>query len=154
MTLKFEEFPYLSKQNCTELIINFVTYVPFRVVQIFQTSLSVMSIPILLFVIRKYIYGSSFHLNIKIIFILYYSFATGHAMVNASMQIYQIIRSMLPDPCKAFPTRVEYETFNLSLASMTIGVVAIQLAILFERAVATFWVHNYEKHDISSPSSL
>ncbi|KIH65910.1 hypothetical protein ANCDUO_03760 [Ancylostoma duodenale] len=63
-------------------------------------------------------------------------------------ELYQTVRSMLSDPCKAFPTRVEYETFNLCLASMTIGVVTIQFAIFCERAVATFCVHNYEEHGI------
>ncbi|VDP36734.1 unnamed protein product [Heligmosomoides polygyrus] len=119
----FDELQNMTDQRCKELVIDFVTYLPFRAVQFFQTSLSIASIPLLVYVVKKYIFGSTIHFNVKIIFIMYYLFAIGHALINTTMQIYQTIRSMLSQPCLAFPTRVEYETFNLCLATMTIGMV-------------------------------
>lgn len=144
----FDELQNMTDQRCKELVIDFVTYLPFRAVQFFQTSLSIASIPLLVYVVKKYIFGSTIHFNVKIIFIMYYLFAIGHALINTTMQIYQTIRSMLSQPCLAFPTRVEYETFNLCLATMTIGMVTIQFSIFCERALATFCVHNYEKHSV------
>ncbi|KJH48508.1 integral membrane protein Srb [Dictyocaulus viviparus] len=104
-----------------------VQYPLFRISQVFYIILSLASLPLLLYVKVKYIFGSTFHQNIK---------------------IYAIISSLIHSPCEFFPSNHLYTLLHLFIFGSNFGLLVSLVAMVIERSVATVRAKKYENSNL------
>ncbi|KAJ1368023.1 hypothetical protein KIN20_029072, partial [Parelaphostrongylus tenuis] len=138
-----------SEFECRKIGLNLVEYPLYRVVQAIHTFLSMASLPLLLHVQIKYIFGSTFHRNIKIILLLYYSLALLHSAAYTSIQIHAITSSVIKRPCDFFPPTYVYIPLHLTINVSWYGLMFSLMAISCERGVATTRSSKYESKGIT-----
>ncbi|KJH42486.1 integral membrane protein Srb [Dictyocaulus viviparus] len=114
--------------ECRKRGLDLVEQPLYRITQIFYVILSMTSIPSLLYVQIKYIYGSPFHQNIKI-----YGFTSS------------LITSK---PCDYFSPNYIHIPLNICIFVANFGLILIHLALCCERTVATIRFSKYEHNGI------
>ncbi|KAE9415341.1 hypothetical protein Angca_010039, partial [Angiostrongylus cantonensis] len=135
--------------ECRQRGLNVVEYPLYRFVQVLYTILSLASLPLLLYVQIKYIFGSTFHRNIKIIFLLYYSLALVHSATFSTIQVYAITSSLVSKPCDFFPPTYIYIPLHLLISVSWYGLTLTLMALCCERSVATIRFNKYESNGIA-----
>uniref|UniRef100_A0A0K0DNH9 Serpentine receptor class gamma n=1 Tax=Angiostrongylus cantonensis TaxID=6313 RepID=A0A0K0DNH9_ANGCA len=108
--------------------LDLVEYPLYRIVQVLYALLSLTSLPLLLYVEVKHIFGSTFHRNIK---------------------IYEIISSLISKPCDFFPSFYIYAFFHLTSILPFYGMILSLAAMCCERTVATVRSNKYESNGIA-----
>ncbi|KJH49736.1 integral membrane protein Srb [Dictyocaulus viviparus] len=137
-----------SDSNCRKRWLEAVEYPLFRVFQVIYMILSMAALPILIYVQLKHIFGPTFHQNIKMILLIYYSLALFHAMAYSTTQIYALISSLMNRPCNSFPTSSIYALLHLSIFAADFGLVLTLVALCCERSVATMRASKYERKGV------
>uniref|UniRef100_A0A0K0CVB5 G protein-coupled receptor n=1 Tax=Angiostrongylus cantonensis TaxID=6313 RepID=A0A0K0CVB5_ANGCA len=114
--------------ECRQRGLNVVEYPLYRFVQVLYTILSLASLPLLLYVQIKYIFGSTFHRNIK---------------------VYAITSSLVSKPCDFFPPTYIYIPLHLLISVSWYGLTLTLMALCCERSVATIRFNKYESNGIA-----
>ncbi|KAE9412710.1 hypothetical protein Angca_003798 [Angiostrongylus cantonensis] len=138
-----------NELECRKERLDFMEYPLYRVVQVIYTLLSLLSLPLLLYVQIKYISGTTFHWNLKIILFLYYSLALLHSTAYLSIQIYTITSSLVSKPCDFFPPPYLYASLHLCIIVSGFGMTFTLAAMGSERIVATIRSNKYERNGIT-----
>ncbi|KHJ95918.1 integral membrane protein [Oesophagostomum dentatum] len=121
--LRVEE---MNQTYCREMGLDIVEYPLFRVFQLIYTTISIVTIPMLLYVMQKYIFGATFHRNLKIIFLMYFSAALLHAIIYPVVQILVVTGSIV--------TTYSTEHFKAAVPSM-INIPPATVALMNRMAV-------------------
>ncbi|EYC39244.1 hypothetical protein Y032_0666g1332 [Ancylostoma ceylanicum] len=150
----YSDLEFMTESECYEIITKFVTYPPFRAIQILQLLLSFVSMFFLVYVELKYVLTFSFHRNTKIILSALYLMGITDAIVNVVMQVTQLALTTSGDPCESFPSKVFYTVIHLILTTLTVGMVMMLFVVMCERGVATFCSQKYETTGVMVGISL
>ncbi|KJH40729.1 integral membrane protein Srb [Dictyocaulus viviparus] len=139
----------VGSRNYEEKWLDLVEYPLYRTVQVLYTVLSLASLPIFFYVLIKYIIGPTFHRNIKLILLIYYSLASFHAIIYSVIQIYALTSSLMNKDCSSFPTTLIYASLHLCIFATNFGLVLCLVALCCERSVATAYFSKYESNGIA-----
>ncbi|CAB3405408.1 unnamed protein product [Caenorhabditis bovis] len=130
---------------CVEVLAATVFYVPYQLYYLTCTIFSIISLFLIVYFLRVYIWKSTFHPSFKILTAIYFLATFCHSLcfIAGSVMLLERILSYA-EPCDITFRRIPYTLVHYPLAcSLAVGLLT-QTILVFERLVATIKHENYE----------
>ncbi|EYB91920.1 hypothetical protein Y032_0200g1689 [Ancylostoma ceylanicum] len=132
-------------EYCIKQGVEIVTYPYYRAMQIVHIVLSISSVVLILWVLKKYRKKFIFHYNIRILVISLFFASLLHATLMTIFESYQLYLSYTyVEPCDVMLPRLFYIIVHMPFIFSVLWIEATQLVILIERAIAILYVGEYE----------
>ncbi|EYB87535.1 hypothetical protein Y032_0261g560 [Ancylostoma ceylanicum] len=135
----------LDDQFCYENGVLIVTTGYYRFSLSFSLVISIISATYLIYFFHRHYRNLSFHWNIKVLLFSLYLCCFLYACLNIFMKVhYLLLPFLLSTPCQIFLPLIVYLCTHLPVIFILFISQYIQIAMIFERCVATISVQNYE----------
>ncbi|RCN41424.1 integral membrane protein Srb [Ancylostoma caninum] len=130
---------------CIKNGVDIVTYPYYRAMQIIHIVLSIGSVVLILWVLKKYRKKLIFHYNIRILVTSLFFASLLHATLMTIFECYQLYLSFTyVKPCDVVLPRLFYIIVHMPFIFSVMWIEATQMVILIERAIAMLYVGEYE----------